>query len=218
MVMRCIRWWTGCWPWLLPALAAAVIVPACGGDTKEVTRTRGIPIRPTPAAPAAAAAPAVATAQPSGIAAVLAASPRVSLSDQDFIESDENRDPFRSFSLTPAVAAPVARQALSQPVVAEKFSLEELKLIAIISGTTNPKAMFRDPNGIGNIVCQGEFISRSEAKIKQILSDRVVFELQDDTGGPEPRKVERVVMLKPTAEEGLRKSRVRVLSKEDREE
>ena len=193
-------------------LALAMIASGCGDDSQPVSRQRGFatpPPRPTAPAVGGQAAPA-----PSG-GPSLAGTPHVALTDQDFVESEDNRDPFRAFAAPPAAVAARPKVSTGEPVAAEKFALEELRLIAIISGTTNPRAMFRDPNGIGNIVHQGELVSRSEAKIKQILSDRVVFELQDETGGPEPRKVERVVMLRATVEEELRRSQVRVLSKSE---
>ncbi len=147
-----------------------------------------------------AAAPAAPAAAPTGAEAAkqrLDILRRKVLRDEDFAENDEsNRDPFRSFigfftdrgprGGMPAVAA-----------IFSKFALEELTLIAVISGDANPRAMFRDPTGLGQTIKRGDYISKSAARVAKILSDRVVLELAEITTGGETRALEKAVLVDP---------------------
>jgi Tfp pilus assembly protein PilP len=78
-----------------------------------------------------------------------------------------------------------------------KFSLEELTLIAVITGDANPRAMFRDPTGLGQTVKRGDYLSRSAARITKILSDRVVLEMSEITPGGATKALERAVLVNP---------------------
>jgi Tfp pilus assembly protein PilP len=78
-----------------------------------------------------------------------------------------------------------------------KYSLEELSLIAVVSGDANPRAMFRDPTGLGQTVKRGDYISKSAARITKILSDRVVLEMSEMTPGGETKALERAVLVNP---------------------
>jgi len=148
----------------------------------------------TPAA--AAAASAVDSDDPAVRAVALR---RKTLRDEDFIDSDEtNRDPFKSFmSLFVDKGVPKIRQV---PAIFQKFALEELSLIAIVSGVPKPRAMFRDPGGFGRSVTRGDYISKSGARITKILSDRVILEITETGLSGEPRAVEKAVLVHPEAE------------------
>lgn len=99
------------------------------------------------------------------------------LTEIDFIERIDNRDPFHSFILK--VAAGSRRSDRRQrKVVLKRYALDELKLIAVITGQTRPLAMFRDPKGLGVPVKRGDYISKSEGKVKQILADKVIVEIE----------------------------------------
>ncbi len=99
------------------------------------------------------------------------------LTERDFLERIDNRDPFHSFILK--VAAGNRRPGRRQrKVVLKRYALDELKLIAVVTGQTRPLAMFRDPKGLGVPVKRGDYISKSEGKVKQILPDKVVVEIE----------------------------------------
>ena len=84
---------------------------------------------------------------------------RKTLRDEDFIDNDEsNRDPFKSF-LRLFIDKGRPRRA-QVPAIFDKFALEELTLIAIVSGDAQPRAMFRDPGGLGQTVKRGDYISK----------------------------------------------------------
>ena len=148
-----------------------------------------------------AAAPAKPAASPTGADAVaqrLAVLRRKVLREEDFAENDDtNRDPFRSYldtwiertvrgGATPIVTAIFA-----------KYALEELTLIAVISGDAKPRAMFRDPTGLGQTIKRGDYIGKSAARVTKILSDRVVLELQEITPGGTTKALERAILVNP---------------------
>jgi Tfp pilus assembly protein PilP len=124
------------------------------------------------------------------------------LRDEDFNETDEaNRDPFRSFLgiFTDRGARTVVPQSV--PSIFGKFALEELTLIAVISGDANPRAMFRDPTGLGQVIKRGDYVSKSAARVTKILSDRVVLELAEATSGGETRALEKAILVNPEGAE-----------------
>jgi Tfp pilus assembly protein PilP len=142
------------------------------------------------APPAAAPDPAVAAAQRA------AALRKKTLKDEDFVENDDvNRDPFHSYLRLFVDKGTVKTRKI--PALFEKLSLDELALIAIISGDSVPRAMFRDPAGLGEAVKKGDYISKSGARITKILSDRVVVELMETNAKGEPHAIEKAIMLNP---------------------
>lgn len=121
---------------------------------------------------------------------------RKTLRDEDFLENDErNRDPFRSYVrlFTPKEGP----QTPKVPAIFDKFALEELTLIAIVTGDSNPRAMFRDPGGMGESVKRGDYVSKNGARVSKILSDRIVLELNEVTATGESRSLEKAIMVNP---------------------
>lgn len=144
---------------------------------------------PGPAAPAADA--------PTTREARLAVLRKKVLRDEDFVETDDNRDPFRSFLGLFVEKRPV--QIKSVPAIFDKFALEELTLIAVVSGTETPMAMFRDPGGLGQTIRRGDYVSKSAARVTKILSDRVILEMTEVMGTGEQRAIEKAVLVNPEA-------------------
>ncbi len=136
----------------------------------------------------------------------------------DFVESDHNRDPFRSFLVQNQQAA---KQAVNQRrVELAQYSLDELKLVAIVTGGGQPSAMFVDPNGKGTVVYKGTFVCRAETvhvgasngpeyqlnwRIDRIRPGDVVL-IREDPAQPAIPPATRIVPLHPEADkeaEGL---------------
>lgn len=164
---------------------------------------------------------AVPTALPAGIPGVGAAPPaapgtvdpavaradriaalrRKTLKEDDFAENeDQNRDPFHSYVkllLEKGPQGPGQKTPEGPPAIFDKYTLEELTLIAIVSGDANPRAMFRNPPGLGMTVKRGDYVSRTRARITKILSDRVVVELSEDVGAGPPRVLEKAILVNP---------------------
>ncbi|HEX4447662.1 MAG TPA: pilus assembly protein PilP, partial [Polyangiaceae bacterium] len=120
----------------------------------------------------ACSSPPTSTAPPTPVAAAKAPAPSASVStlppelkgpeytENDFVESDRNRDPFRSFLVS---NQPVNKQSMNQrKVELAQYAIEELKLVAIVTGGAGARAMFVDPSGKGTVVYKGSFVCRSE--------------------------------------------------------
>jgi type IV pilus assembly protein PilP len=132
---------------ILVVVGAGVSVVACGGGTNNVSAP------PPPVARAAqqvvvdAGAPAVPKA--------------VEFSENDFAENDHNRDPFRSYaSLFIDKGNKVVKNQL--PVVLPQYSIDEMKLVAIVMSGDYPRAMLLDPTGTGWVVKRGDYLGRPD--------------------------------------------------------
>jgi len=186
-------------PGAAPAAAAKDGVPAPNlGGVKDVMKDAvkdAMPkLPPRPAAPAAAAA---APTDPAAVAAArLQLLRRKTLRDEDFAENEErNRDPFRSYlRLFTDKQGPKTPKV---PAIFDKFALEELTLIGIVSGDAVPRAMFRDPGGLGQTIKRGDYISKSAARVTKILSDRVILELNEVMANGETKPLERPILVNP---------------------
>jgi type IV pilus assembly protein PilP len=80
--------------------------------------------------------------------------------DDDFSEMDvQNRDPFRSFAkaFKAQAAAPAQRR-----VLLPSTSLDEMNLIAIVTGIATPRAMLTDTAQVGHVIRRGDYIGRPE--------------------------------------------------------
>ena len=135
----------------LPLLLVGAIA-ACGSDTPTVPAAKGAP--PAPAARAAALAP-------SGAAALPPPMPAVEYAENEFTESDHSRDPFRSYAnlFVEDKGKPRARQV---EVVLGQYSIDELRLVAIVLSGDYPRAMLVDPTTKGWVVKRGDYIGRPD--------------------------------------------------------
>ena len=121
------------------------------------------------------------------------------LSDSDFIEGASNRDPFRSF-MSEFAGRGARLPTIQRKIIMQRYALDELKLIGVITGGIRARAMFRDPTGLGVSVKRGDYISKSAGRITQILSDRVVIQIQEHAEGAQAL-ADRVVELHPKEED-----------------
>jgi type IV pilus assembly protein PilP len=143
--------------------------------------------------------------------------------DDDFVERGvKSRDPFRSFVETFEVEAP---KKVQRRVLMPETSVDQMKLIAIISGVTQPKAMLSDPAGVGHVVQRGDYIGRPEVvktggaegmpvtlnwRVDRIRSDEVVLARKDPTS-PGDTPLTRVLPLYQEGErEGFKKGSAKV--------
>jgi type IV pilus assembly protein PilP len=132
--------------------------------------------------------------------------------ENDFVESDHNRDPFRSFLVQ---GQAVSKQALNQrKVELAQYSLDELKLVAIVTGGEHASAMFVDPSGRGTVVYRGTFLCRPEVvhlggsngpeyqlnwRVERIRPGDVVL-IREDPAQPAIPPATRIVPLHPENE------------------
>ena len=190
---------------LLAGIAAALVTTAWTASAQAADKAKGAAAKPAGAkpgkpapAPGKAAAPApVAASGAEALAQRLAVLRRKVLREEDFAENDDtNRDPFRSY-LDTWIERPTRMISPTMSAIFAKYALEELTLIAVISGDANPRAMFRDPTGLGQTIKRGDYLSKSGARVTKILSDRVVLELSELTPGGTTKALERAILVNP---------------------
>lgn len=190
---------------LLAGSAAALLATACAASARAEDKAKGAaaqpaaakPSTPSPAPAKPAPPPPAATSGPEALAQRLAVLRRKVLREEDFAENDDtNRDPFRSYLDTWIERSPRLINP-TMTAIFSKYSLEELTLIAVISGDANPRAMFRDPTGLGQTIKRGDYVSKSGARVTKILSDRVVLELSEITPGGTTKALERAILVNP---------------------
>jgi type IV pilus assembly protein PilP len=162
------------------------------------------------------------TPPPPNRAAIVAASASVSAlppelkgpeyTENDFTESDHNRDPFRSFLVQ---SQAVNKTALNQrKIELAQYSIDELKLVAIVTGGDQARAMFVDPSGKGTVVYKGSFVCRPEVvhiggtngpeyqlnwRVDRIREADVVL-IREDPAQPAIPPATRVIPLHPESE------------------
>ena len=134
----------------LLALAVLVALGACG-DTKPPPRKA---VAPAPA-PAEAVAPAPRTAE-----AEVAYS------------SVGKRDPFKSFVGELSAAGGPVTTRCNTPL--GRFELDQLRLVAVITGLPDPLAMVEAPNGVGYALRKGACIGKNGGVVATIRSGEVV--------------------------------------------
>jgi type IV pilus assembly protein PilP len=186
----------------LAALVAVLVFPAalsCGGSSPSNGAPPPPPVRVPPTAAASASSLPPELKGPE-------------YTENDFVESDRNRDPFRSFIVQ---SQTVTKAALNQrKVELAQYSIDELKLVAIVLGGDKPRAMFVDPGGKGTVVYKGTFVCRPEVvhiggsngpeyqlnwRIDRIRDGDVVL-IREDPAQPAIPPATRVVPLHPEAE------------------
>jgi type IV pilus assembly protein PilP len=193
-------------------VVAFALVSACGGE--EITV--GGPPPPAPAeAPVAAADPAAVDPAADPAAAEPASTvPTVpTYRDEEFVESEINRDPFRNFA---ALFVPRTGQPppIQRRVMMDQTSVDEMRLIAIVSGVPNPSAMLLDGQGTGFTVHRGDYVGRAEYvstggadsvpitlnwRIDRISPNEVVL-TREDPSSPTRMALTRVMPLHDAAE------------------
>lgn len=187
------------------AVAIAVVLAGCTPDKAlEAANTGNV----KPAAPVVAAPPPAPVLAPPPIA-------RMDFAEADFVESDRNRDPFRTFIAT--FAPPESKRVAQnqRAVILPQFSIDELKLVAIVTGGEYPRAMVVDPGGKGWVLKRGDFVGRPEIvhiggangadyqlnwRVDKVRDGDLVF-LREDPAQPGIPPATRVVMLHPEAQE-----------------
>ena len=87
------------------------------------------------------------------------------------------RDPFKSIFEN----APQSSEKLQE---LQKFQLDQLKIVAIITGRATPYAMVEDPSGKGHTLTRGKLIGKNFGRVASINPDCVVVkeEYRDYTG------------------------------------
>jgi type IV pilus assembly protein PilP len=191
----------------LAAVLAAGSLIGCAAETSAPTASSSP--RPAPAAPAAAASAKAAEA------AKAAVPPVVEFQETDFVESERSRDPFRSFA---RMFAEEARTKIKsqREVVLDQYSLDELKLVGIVTRVQPERALVIDPTGKGHIITRGQFVGRAEIvqggasgadyeinwRVERIRDADIVL-VRDDPKNPDVPSATRIITLRSETPEGM---------------
>jgi type IV pilus assembly protein PilP len=179
------------------ALATALVLAGCGDEVGQDT--------PRKAAGTASAAAL-------GSAAPAAALPpgRREFPEADFTETERSRDPFRPYSKKFAEEEKGRVKSQRQVLLAE-FSVDDLKLIGIVTRIAPARAMLVDPTGKGHVVRRGDFVGRADVvqlagatgatyelnwRLDRIRDGDVVL-VREDPNNPDVPAATKVIPLRP---------------------
>lgn len=163
------------------SIAILLCAFALAGCEDEVVIAPTAPVSPTAPTPAPEAPEPTELADPDAGAGEQAA-----YTDEDFVELDTtNRDPFRAF-IGMFVATAAERATVSRDVKMGDVSIDDMKVIAIITRISPPRAMIQDPSGVGYVVRPRDFLGRPETV--QVGSD-IPVQLQWQVARVRPNEV-----------------------------
>ncbi|MBX3271874.1 MAG: pilus assembly protein PilP [Sandaracinaceae bacterium] len=191
-------------------LAGVMGLAAAGCEEEPIQVGRGLgPAGPTGPGPAAPGAPG------EGVDAGVDAGPEiVTYRDEDFVDSDSNRDPFRSYESMFIIQVPEIDQG-GRDVTMPDTGIDEMRLIGVVTGSANPRAMIVDRDGVGHVVRRGDYVGRSEVvqvggteqlpvtlnwRVDRIRDAEIVLTREDPTAPNRP-PLTRVLMLRNEDEE-----------------
>lgn len=138
-----------------------VLLLACG-DSKDpskdpVKNVMNAVMSGDPQAGAAAAAPTASATSLGPPPKVV----KIEFTENDFVENDRSRDPFRSFAA--GFVADAKRPSANQrQVTVGEYAIDELKLVGIIMSGDYPRAMLIDPNGKGWTLKRGDYVGKAD--------------------------------------------------------
>jgi type IV pilus assembly protein PilP len=125
--------------------------------------------------------------------------------DDDFVDSLRNRDPFRSYSTVFRAKGPEDSQ---RPVIMPTTAIEDMRLIAIVTGLSRPKAMLVDPTSVGHVVERGDYVGRPKViqaagsvsmtlnwRVDRIRENEVVL-TQQDPADPTRSALTKIIPLR----------------------
>jgi type IV pilus assembly protein PilP len=188
-------------------LCLGVLAIAGCGEEEVMQPTEGA-ARPATSASAKASA----SASAGGLEEAKSPPPREYRPD-DFVESEDARDPFRDFSHLFERRATDEKIEQQRPVKAPSFALDELKLNGILTRGQS-SVLLTDPTGFGWILYTGDYVGKAEMvnvggtdgtevpinwRVDKISEDRVVF-IREDTTRPEIPPTTRVMPLYPAGD------------------
>jgi type IV pilus assembly protein PilP len=192
--------------WLRLGLTLPLVLAGCGDD-KPAASVTGIPSAAPAAAGPAAAAP---LASASGAANDMPPPPKFEIVEAEFTESERSRDPFRSFADTFKEENKGATKS-QREVVLSQFTIDELKLIGIVTRAEPARAMLVDPGGTGHVVQRGQFVGKADIvqaggrtgasyeinwRVDRIRDGDIVL-IREDPANPDVPSATRVIPLRP---------------------
>ncbi len=167
---------------LLLALAAG----GCGDDKK---RPQG-PSGPSGPSGSTGAAEAGGPAKAGGGEAVADAALEESLADTYIYSPVGKRDPFKSF-YKDEKGAEKAHDGPVGPL--QRYEIDQLELVAVVSGIAQPRAMVTAPDGKGYAVRLGTRIGKNYGRVTRIKNSEII--IAEDYRDPNGRKVTNYIHM-----------------------
>ena len=120
--------------------------------------------------------------------------------ERDYVyDPTEKRDPFQPFIAMQTPVKPVGEEIPITPL--QKYDLSQLKLVAIMIGQGEGRAMVEDAEGKGYIIEKGVYVGSNFGKVKAVLKDRVIIEERYKDYMGKVKSKEIVLQLHPPGEE-----------------
>ena len=120
--------------------------------------------------------------------------------ERDYVyDPTGKRDPFQPFIATQTPVMPPGEEIPVTPL--QKYDISQLKLVAILVGKGEGRAMVEDAEGKGYIVEKGIYMGRNFGKVKAVMKDRVVIEERYKDYMGQVKTKEIVLQLLPPGEE-----------------
>jgi type IV pilus assembly protein PilP len=135
--------------------------------------------------------------------------PPVDFQETAFIESERSRDPFRNYARA-FVDEARGHVESQREVMLEQYTIDELRLVALIQRVHPERAMLVDPSGLGHVVTRGQFIGKASVvqptggsgaayevnwRVDRIRDGDLVL-VRDDPSNPDVPSATRVVPLR----------------------
>lgn len=142
---------------------------------------------------------------------------KIEYSESDFVDSDGNRDPFRSYASLFDESKKEKKTVNQRNVLLSQYGIDELKLSAIVTGGDYPRAMVIDPAGKGWVLKRGDFLGRSDTvhvggangadyqlnwRVDRVRPGDLVL-IREDPAQPNVPPSTRVIALHPEGEPKL---------------
>lgn len=139
---------------------------------------------------------------------------KVQYTESDFVESEGNRDPFRSYASLFDESKQQKKATNQRAVLLSQYGIDELKLAAIVMAGDYPRAMVIDPAGKGWVLKRGDFLGRSETvhvggatgtdyqlnwRVDRVRDGDVVL-VREDPAQPNVPPSTRVLAMRPEGE------------------
>lgn len=187
------------------AVACLLALPAACADDKPTPAPQA-----SPATSASAAAPGA--SKPAASAAASAEPVQREFPEAEFTETERSRDPFRSYEKRFVEEAKTQIHSQRQVMLSE-YTVDELKLIGIVTRIQPARAMLVDPTGKGHVVHRGDFVGRADVvqlggqsgatyqlnwRLDRIRADDVVL-VREDPNNPDVPAATKVIPLRPEA-------------------
>lgn len=142
--------------------------------------------------------PAAISAPPALAGEVAPSVPRGPIDERALEESERSRDPFQAYAQR---SAPPPED--TRPRKSRRHSIEQLKVVGLVTKSGAPRAMLLDPQGKGWIVSVGDLVGRAEVvrdravswRVDRIREGEVVLVRDDALGAGDPAAT-RVLALR----------------------